>query len=161
MSRAQSSRRGAGVRGGVHEGKDRRAKEESGGGVTGRDGCDPHALAGRPGAPARRRRPPGANYGRRPGGGAPGPLVSSRAEAEAGFPLPSSRFRQAEEDHRCSERVSNLFQPAPRRISRGCESRKRCQDRSRESFQGGRLPPVACQPRPADGCRPHRCWRFR
>ncbi len=49
-------------------------------------GCfPPPELSRRPGAPSRRRRPSLANYGRRRRGGAPGPLVSSRAKAEAVF----------------------------------------------------------------------------
>ncbi len=45
-------------------------------------GTFPPELSRRPGAPSRRRRPSLANYGRRRRGGAPGPLISSRAEAE-------------------------------------------------------------------------------
>ena len=48
-------------------------------------GCFPPELPLCPGAPSPRRRPSPANSGRRRGDGAPGPLVSSRAEAEAVF----------------------------------------------------------------------------
>jgi len=50
----------------------------------------PAELPRRPGAPSRRRRPSPANSGRCRRGGAPGPLVSSRAEAEAVFLFLSS-----------------------------------------------------------------------
>ncbi len=74
LSGAQSSRRGAGVRGRVHEGEDRGAKEERGRRVTGREifpfpGAFSHKLAGRPGAPSPRRRPSLVKSGRCRGGG--------------------------------------------------------------------------------------------
>ena len=55
-------------------------------------GIFPPELPRRPGAPSRRRRPSLVKSGRRRRDGAPGPLISSRAEAEAVFPfaLPSS-----------------------------------------------------------------------
>ncbi len=75
-------------------------------------GCFPTELPRRPGAPSRRRRPSPANYGRRRRGGAPEPLVSSRAEAEAVFL--SSLFRRPrpdEESDRADEASSAVFNP--------------------------------------------------
>ncbi len=65
--------------------------------------CIPPELPRCPGAPSRRRRPSLVKSGRCRRGGAPGPLVSSRAEAEVVFPLPSSLLRPSEDAPRPDE----------------------------------------------------------
>ncbi len=71
----------------------------------------PPKLSRRPGAPSRRRRPSLANYGRRRRDGTPGPLVSSRAEAEAVFRLPSFLFISAEGRPRPDEESDRAREP--------------------------------------------------
>ena len=83
-------------------------------------GAFPHKLTRRPGAPSPRRRPSLVNSGRRRGGGDPGPLVSSRAEAEVLSPLPSLLFSAPLFPSRCvSHRLPRRPGKLPTR-GRGC-----------------------------------------